>query len=151
MSGFGRSLAPTRPAVRTLSPFPELVELQKLVSAFPFWGGEQTTHIWSPTVDIFESDTEIVIKMDLPEVKKNEVSVNLDGQTLTIQGERTLENEEKRDQYHRIERSYGKFARSFTVPPNVNREALRAEYVDGVLRLVLPKREEAKPRSIEVE
>jgi HSP20 family protein len=151
MSGFGRSLAPTRPAVRTLSPFPELVELQKLVSAFPFWGGEQTTHIWSPQVDIFESESEIVIKMDLPEIRKNEVSVNLDGQTLTIQGERTLENEEKRDNYHRIERSYGKFARSFTVPPNVNRDSLRAEYVDGVLRLVLPKREEAKPRSIEVE
>jgi HSP20 family protein len=151
MSAFGRSLAPIRPAARALSPFPELVELQRYLSALPSWGGEQTTHMWSPSVDIFESENEITIKMDLPEVRKDEVAVNLDGQTLTIQGQRKLEHEEKRDQYHRIERSYGQFARSFTIPPNVNRDGLRAEYADGVLRLVLPKREEAKPRTIAVE
>jgi HSP20 family protein len=134
-----------------MSPFPELVELQRFLSAFPSWGGEQSTHLWSPAVDIYESENEIVIKMELPEVRKEAVNVNLDGQTLTIQGERKLEHEETRDQYHRIERSYGQFARSFTVPPNVNRDALRAEYSDGVLRLVLPKREETKPRSIAVE
>lgn len=151
MSGFGRSLVPSKSQRHAMSPFPELLELQRLVSGFPFWGGEQTTHLWSPAVDIFENQSEIVIKMDIPEMKREEVSVNLEGQTLTIQGERKLENEEKREQYHRIERTYGSFARSFTVPPNVNRDGLKAEYADGVLRIVLPKHEEAKPRAITVE
>ena len=151
MSGFNRGLAPTRQVARGLSPFPELMELQRFFSGLPGWGAEQTTHLWAPAVDIFEDENSIVIKMDLPEVRKEDVVVNLDGQTLTIQGERKLEFDEKRDQYHRIERTYGQFARSFTVPPNVNREALKAEYADGVLRLHLPKREESKPRSITVE
>jgi HSP20 family protein len=151
MSGFTRGLAPARQTARRISPFPELMELQRIFSGLSGWGPEQTTHLWSPPVDIFEDENTIVIKMDLPEVRREQVTVNLDGQTLTIQGERTLANEEKRDQYHRIERPYGQFARSFTVPPNVDRDALRAEYSDGVLRLHLPKREEAKPRTITVE
>ena len=92
-----------------------------------------------------------MIKVELPEVRKEDVEVNLDDRTLTIRGERKLENEDRREGYHRIERVYGQFARSFTVPPNINREGLRAEYKDGVLRVTLPKLEEAKPRQIAVE
>src|ERR1051325_9286175 len=150
MTAFARSLVPAR-AQRAHSPFPEMLELQRLMSAFPFWGAEQTTAGWVPPVDIFETDNEILIKLDLPELKKEDVQVNLEGQTLTIQGERKLEFEDNRDAYHRIERSYGQFARSFTVPANVNRDGLRAEYQDGVLRLHLPKREDTKPRTISVD
>jgi HSP20 family protein len=79
------------------------------------------------------------------------VQVNLDERTLTIRGERKLEFEDQREGYHRIERTYGQFARSFTVPANINRDGLRAHYKDGVLRIHLPKAEEAKPRQIAVE
>jgi HSP20 family protein len=139
---------------RGISPFPELMELQRSLDRL--FGGssgyaEQTTGAWQPAVDIFEDANEILIKVELPEVNKEDVQVNLDDQTLTIRGERRLEFEEQRDGYHRVERSYGQFARSFTVPPNIRRDGLRAEYRDGVLRVHLPKAEEAKPRQITVE
>jgi HSP20 family protein len=150
MSGVAKSLAETRQGRRGLSPFPELMDVQRLLSELPFWGVEQTSTNWQPAVDIFEAEDELVITMDLPGIKKEDVQVNLDDRTLTIRGERRLEHDDKRDNYHRIERTYGQFGRSFTIPPNVNREALHAEYTDGVLSLYLPKLEQAKPRQIPV-
>jgi HSP20 family protein len=124
--------------------------LNSVFAGHPFWV-EQTTTSWQPAVDIFEAEDELVINMDLPGVRKEDIQVNLNDSTLTISGERHLEQEDRRDRYHRVERTYGQFARSFTIPTNVNREALKAEYSDGVLRLHLPKREEAKPRQISIE
>ncbi len=154
MTGLSRAMA-EKPARRGLSPFPEVMDLQRsldrLFGGGYVTGGESTTTAWQPSVDIFENDSDIVIKVELPEVNREDVQVNLDDRTLTIRGERKLEFEDKRDGYHRIERSYGQFARSFTVPPNINREGLKASYKDGMLRVTLPKAEEAKPRQITVE
>ena len=83
-------------------------------------------------------------------MNKKDVQVNLHDNSLSISGERRLENEDKRDGYHRVERTYGQFYRSFTLPPNVNTEAINAQFKDGVLRLTLPKMEEAKPKQISV-
>jgi len=106
---------------------------------------------WTPAVDIFEDENSFVIKLELPEIKREDVKVTLDKNVLTISGERRLENEEKRDHYHRVERSYGRFFRSFTLSPNTNMEGISAEFKDGVLRLSVPKKEEARPKQIQVE
>ena len=105
---------------------------------------------WTPTVDISETDGEYVIKAELPEVKREDVRVTLEDGLLTIQGERRQEKDEKTKKYHRIERSYGRFVRSFSVPDYVDDGKVKAEYKDGVLNLTLPKAEKAKPRAIEV-
>ncbi|PYP90026.1 MAG: heat-shock protein Hsp20 [Blastocatellia bacterium AA13] len=109
-----------------------------------------TLSAWTPAVDVYEDEGAYLIKAELPEINKDDVKVSLDKNVLTINGERRLENEEKRDNYHRVERNYGQFFRSFTLPPNVNIEAIAAEFKDGMLKLTLPKKEEAKPKQIEV-
>ncbi len=105
---------------------------------------------WSPTVDISESEGEYLIKAELPEVKKEDVKVTLEDGVLTLSGERRQEKEEKNLRYHRVERSYGSFVRSFSLPELVDETKVKAEYKDGVLSLHLPKLEKAKPRAIEV-
>ena len=105
---------------------------------------------WMPTVDISETDGEYLIKAELPEVKKDDVKVTLEDGILTIQGERRREKDEKTTKYHRIERSYGSFARSFSLPDQVDENGVKAEYKDGMLNLRVPKSEKAKPRAIEV-
>lgn len=105
---------------------------------------------WIPTVDISETDGEYVIKAELPEVKKEDVKVTLEDGVLTLTGERRQEKEEKNTKYHRVERSYGSFVRSFSLPDLVDETKVKAEYKDGMLNLHLPKSEKAKPRAIEV-
>ncbi|TKB89650.1 MAG: Hsp20/alpha crystallin family protein [Nitrospira sp.] len=105
---------------------------------------------WAPSVDVSETDGEYQIKAEIPDVKKEDVKVTLEDGVLTIQGERKHEKEEKGKKYHRVERSYGSFARSFTLPDLVDEEKVRAEFKDGVLNLQLPKSEKAKPKAIEV-
>jgi len=105
---------------------------------------------WTPTVDISETEGEYAIKAELPEVKKEDVKVTVEDAVLTIQGERKQEKEDKGKKYHRIERSYGRFVRSFTLPDSVDESKVRAEYADGVLHLHLPKSEKAKPKQIDV-
>ena len=105
---------------------------------------------WAPSVDISETDGEYQIKAEIPDVKKEDVKVTLEDGVLTIQGERKHEKEEKGKKYHRIERSYGSFVRSFTLPDLVDEEKVKAEFKDGVLNLQLPKSEKAKPKAIEV-
>ena len=105
---------------------------------------------WAPAVDVSETDSEYTIKAEIPEVKKEDVKVTLQNGVLTIQGERKEEKEEKGKRYHRIERSYGSFLRSFDVPANVDESKTKADFKDGVLTLSLPKSEQAKPKSIEV-
>jgi len=106
---------------------------------------------WSPSVDIFETANELVLKADLPEVNLGEIEVRVEDQTLTIKGERKFERDENNRGYHRIERSYGVFERSFTVPTSVDAEKVAAEYKNGVLTVKLPKKEAAKPRQVKIE
>jgi HSP20 family protein len=105
---------------------------------------------WAPLVDIIEDEKEYLIKAELPEVKKEGLSVTVDNGVLTITGERKFEKEEKGKRYHRIERAYGSFVRSFTVPDDANPAKVNAEFKDGVLLVHLAKEEKAKPRTIEV-
>jgi HSP20 family protein len=105
---------------------------------------------WAPTVDIAETAEEFHIKAELPEVKKEDVKVSVDGGVLRIEGERKREKEEKGKKYHRVERAYGSFLRTFTLPDNVDDAKVRAEFKDGVLDVRLPKTEKAKPKTIEV-
>ena len=108
------------------------------------------TRGWTPTCDVYETETELVMKMDLPEVKKEDIKVNLEANLLTITGERKFEKDIKEENYHRVERSYGEFLRSFTLPPTVDPNTMAAESKDGVLRITVKKREEAKAKTIEV-
>lgn len=158
MAKSGTQMAPSR-AFRnfmTVDPFRELMDLQRGINQlFDSSVGRSSNegvalNTWTPSVDIFEDENSFIIKLELPEVNREDVKVNLHENTLSITGERRLENEEKRDSYHRVERSYGQFYRSFTLPPNVNAEAINAQFKDGMLRLSIPKKEEAKPKQIEV-
>jgi HSP20 family protein len=118
----------------------------------PAGGAEEAliTAEWAPLVDIEETDKEYVVKAELPEVKKEDVKVTLEEGVLTIQGERRMEKEEKGKKIHRIERSYGKFLRTFTVPRDVDEKKILAEFKEGVLAVHVPKTEAFKPREIEV-
>ena len=105
---------------------------------------------WAPMVDITETDEEYLIKAEIPEVKREDVKVSVENGVLTLQGERKQEKEEKGKKYHRVERYYGSFLRTFTVPDNVDETKVRAEFKDGILNVHLPKTEKAKPKAIEV-
>jgi len=105
---------------------------------------------WTPAVDVFEDAEGVTFKFELPEVEGKDVDVRLEDGTLTVRGERKLEREDKREGYHRIERAYGTFARSFTLPATLDAEKANAEHKNGVLRIFVPKRAEAKPKSISV-
>jgi HSP20 family protein len=105
---------------------------------------------WTPSCDVYETDNEIVIKAELPGVKKEDAKVSIQDGVLSIIGERKFEEETKKENYIRVERSYGSFSRSFTLPTRVDPDKVAAEFTDGLLRVTLPKREEAKPKGIEV-
>lgn len=105
---------------------------------------------WSPSVDITENETAYLIKAEIPEVKKEDVQVTIKDGMLTIQGERRQEKEEKGKKFHRIERSYGSFARSFQVPSDVDENAVKAEFKDGMINVTLPKSEKAKSKEINI-
>ena len=107
---------------------------------------------WVPAVDIFENDKqELVLKAELPDMKREDITVTFENSTLTIKGERKFENEAKKESFHRVERAYGTFSRSFSLPPTVDATRIAAKYEAGVLTVTLPFREESKPRSINVE
>jgi HSP20 family protein len=106
---------------------------------------------WSPLVDIYEDSEGITLKVELPEVPASDVEIQIEGNALTLRGERKLERADKQDDYHRIERNYGSFARSFTLPSTVDLDNVSAESRDGVLRISLPKKAETKPRQIKVQ
>jgi len=114
-------------------------------------GKEQITlPEWAPLADITEDDREYSIKIELPEVKKEEVKVTVENGVLTISGERRFEKEEKNKKYHRIERAYGSFARSFVLPDDADAENVKAEFKDGMLTVHVSKLAKAKPKQIEV-
>jgi HSP20 family protein len=105
---------------------------------------------WAPAVDIYETEHELVVKADLPEVDPKDLDVRVENNILTIRGERKFEKKVNEENYLRVERSYGSFARSFTLSSTVNSEAIKADYQNGVLTLSIPKREETKPKQIKV-
>jgi HSP20 family protein len=105
---------------------------------------------WAPAVDIYETENELVVKADLPEIDEKDLDVRVENNMLTIRGERKFEQKVKEDNYLRIERTYGSFSRSFSLPTTVNTEGIHAEYKNGVLTVQLPKRAEAKPRQVKI-
>ena len=109
-----------------------------------------STTAWNPSVDIFENDNEVVLKAELPGMIAKDIDVRLENNVLTLKGERHFEKETKEENYHRIEREYGTFTRSFALPTAVNGDKVTAEYKDGILKIVLPKKEETKPKPIKV-
>src|SRR5882672_9463886 len=105
---------------------------------------------WSPAVDIFETEGEIVVKAELPGMDRKDISLNLENNVLTLKGERRFEKETNEENYHRIERSYGGFSRAFSIPASVDEEKIRADYKNGVLTIALPKKEQSKPKEIRI-
>ena len=113
-------------------------------------GEIMTVTEWSPLVDIIEDEKEFLVKAELPEVKKEDVKVTVEEGVLVISGERRFEKEEKDKKYHRIERAYGSFMRSFSLPDAADGSKIKAEFKDGVLEVHLPKNENVKPKAVEV-
>jgi HSP20 family protein len=106
--------------------------------------------LWTPAVDIAEHDNEYVVRVELPGVSKDDVKITLESNVLTIRGEKKREKDVEKDNYHRMERMYGSFQRSFTLPSTVRADKIDAVYKDGILTITLPKAEEARPKQIEV-
>ena len=136
-------------------PFRNLSTLQEQVNrlfetSYRGRGDNSALTTWAPAVDIYETENELVLKADLPEVNERDLDIQIENNMLTIRGERTFDHEVKEDNYLRIERTYGAFSRSFSLPNTVNPEAIKAEYKNGVLRVELPKRAESKPRQVKV-
>ena len=111
---------------------------------------ESSLTAWAPSVDIYETEHELVVKADLPEVDPKDLDIRVENNILTIRGERKFEKKVSEENYLRVERAYGSFARSFTLANTVNSEAIKADYQSGVLTLSIPKKEEAKPKQIKV-
>jgi HSP20 family protein len=106
--------------------------------------------LWSPAVDLKENSENFVVTAELPGMNKDDIQVEVENNLLTIRGERKFEKKEEHENYHFVERSYGSFYRSFMLPAKVNAEAIVAEYKDGILHVTLPKREEVKPKKVEI-
>lgn len=138
-------------------PFRELKSLQDemnrlFMTSLPrsFSQEEMASGGWSPSVDIYESENEIVLEAELPGMRREDFEVSIENNVITLKGERRFEKKEEGDNYHRVERSYGSFTRSFSLPRTVSAEETSADFKNGILRVSLPKREEAKARRIEV-
>lgn len=137
-------------------PFREMRSLQDEVnrlfsSSFSRGGDSELARgAWSPSVDIYENKDQIVLEAELPGMQPEDVEISIENNVLTVHGERKFEKKAEGDNFHRVERSYGSFTRSFTLPPTVSSENAEAQFENGVLRLTLAKREEAKPRRIEI-
>jgi HSP20 family protein len=144
--------------MRTLSPFEPFCgastwqdQLHRVFNdVFERAGDESNLTSWAPAVDIFETEHELVVKADLPDVDLKDLDIRVENNILTIRGERKFEKKVSEDQYLRVERAYGSFRRSFSLANTVNAEAIKADDQNGVLTLTIPKHEEAKPKQIKV-
>jgi HSP20 family protein len=150
------------PNIIRRNPFGELTTLQDRLNQLlsqpfgPIWraGGAEsalTASSFVPAVDIYEDEHNIILTAETPGVEEKDLDITVENGVLTVSGERKMENEEKQDNFHRIERSYGRFTRSFTLPPTVDETNVKAEFSNGVLKITLAKREEAKPKQIKIE
>jgi HSP20 family protein len=113
-------------------------------------GANSSLTAWAPAVDIYETESELVVTADLPGINEKDLDVRVENNMLTIRGERKLEKTVNEDNMLRVERAYGSFSRSFSLPNTVNTEAIKADYRDGVLTVKMPKREESKPKQVKV-
>lgn len=145
-------------SVTRRDPFAEFADLRREMDQMfgQFFGGTPfrmaaTDSLWCPLVDIHETKDSILLKAELPGVRQEDIQVSIVDNTLTLKGERKRETEVKEDQYHRIERNYGRFERSIVLPSVVDAGRVKATYREGVLEIQLPKKEEAKPKAIKVE
>jgi HSP20 family protein len=141
--------------ITRFEPFRGLSNLHEQFNRFfnePFrtYADESAMTAWAPAVDIYETPNELVVKADLPDVNEKDIDVRVENNLLTIHGERKFEKSISEENFLRVERSYGTFSRSFSLPNTVNAEAIKAEYKNGVLNVTLPKREESKPRQVKV-
>lgn len=140
-------------------PFREMSSLQErmnrlfseVLARSPIGEEEISRGAWVPAVDIFETPESIVLKAELPGITKDDIFVEVKDNTLSLKGEKKFEKEVKEENYHRVERSYGSFQRAFTLPSTVQQDKVKAKFKDGILEIVLPKVEEAKPKQIKVE
>jgi len=142
-------------SVTRWEPFRNLASLQEQVNRLfegnlPHHRDQSTLTAWSPSVDVYETEKDLVIKPHLPAVAATDIDVRLENNMLTIRGERKLEQKVKEENYLRMERSYGCFTRSFSLPNTVNTEQIQAQYNDGVLTVTLPKRAESKPKQVKI-
>ena len=148
-------------ALARWNPFREMDDMQRRMSSIFGWNNYRgnlaadneniSIPEWAPLVDIAEDDKEYLLKVELPEVQKDDVKVTVENGTLTISGERKSEKEDKNKKYHRVERTYGRFERGFSLPDDAQSDRIKADFRDGVLRVHLPKSEKARPKQIEVE
>jgi HSP20 family protein len=138
------------------TPFRDLVTREKMnrifEDTFTSQGEEKdmAASNWTPSVDIHENESELVLSAEVPGIEDKDIEIEIENNTLSIKGERKIEKETKEENYHRIERSYGSFYRSFTLPTNVNQDNIKAEYDNGVLRISLPKKPELKSKKVKV-
>jgi HSP20 family protein len=145
-----------RVAINRFEPFRELAAVQARLNRIfsePYEQSDDTLTRadWVPSVDAYETEQhELVLKAELAGVKREDIDLKVENNVLTIRGERKRDQEVKQDAYQRVERTYGAFARSFTLPSTVNPDGVKAEFKDGVLSVVLPAREEAKPRQVQI-
>ncbi len=145
-------------AIVRWDPFRDLAEVQERVNRVlgEFYGGRGQDDVmrrgtWIPPVDIYEGpNQEMVIKAELPDIRREDIDIRVEDNTLTISGEKKLDEEVKQEQFHRVERAYGTFTRSFSLPATIDTEKVNADYKNGVLTVKLPMREEAKPKQIQV-
>jgi HSP20 family protein len=142
-------------SISRLDPFRGLTTLQDQVnrlfeSSFQGRGDNSALTTWAPAVDIYETENELVLKADLPDVDEKEIDIRVENNMLTIRGERKFGQQVKEDNYLRIERTYGSFSRSFGLPNTVSTESINAAYKNGVLTVTMPKRAESKPKQVKV-
>ena len=146
--------------LRVLDPWKDFGSLQERINRmfddtirtlYPTDGEELDKGTWAPAVDIYETNDSFVVSADLPGLNKDEIQIDLKDNTLTLKGEKKFEEKVSKDNYIRVERAYGSFVRSFTLPQNVDPEKIKAKYKEGVLEMTIPKKEEAKPKQIKVE
>jgi HSP20 family protein len=142
-------------AISRWDSFQGLSNLQEQVNrlfetSFPGRSDNSALTTWAPAVDIYETENELVLKADLPDVNEKDIDVRIENNMLTVRGERKFEQKVKEDNYLRIERTYGAFSRSFSLPNTVNSEAIKAEYKNGVLTVEMPKRAESKPKQVRI-
>jgi len=137
-------------------PYRSLVTVQDQINrlfegAFGPTQGDAALTAWAPSVDIYETENELVLRADLPGLAEKDIDVRVENNMLTLRGERKFESKVSEDNYLRVERTFGSFSRSFSLPNTVNTDAIRAEYRNGVLTVQMPKREESKPRQVKVD
>jgi HSP20 family protein len=138
-------------------PFRDLMAMQDRMTRLidetlsRIWKEDMAQGVWSPSVDILERGDEVVLKVDLPGVSQNEIDIRVEEGTLTIQGERKFVRESSEENYVQIERPYGTFRRTFSIPRTIDQESIKASYKDGVLRIILPRKQEIQPKQIVVE